>query len=270
MVNFCAGFATLLSVAAVVLLIFGEIGQIETSIVTRHLRIVTIGTSGVGAAIAEHLDTGMANVTGLYNTATTYKVKTGNGTHDGLRKNYEFGIWNYCATNGDIGTERSYCTPRAFGAPIQPAAVFLQDVPTKFAEPLQAILPDSVFTADDYLGKFTTAASYLVFVGAIAAALCMLIGFVAHKGAYVLGAILALISALTLAIGLVIYTVIFSRIISAISDVQVAENVDLGVDVAYGNALWLMWGAAAAIIFAVLPFSIACCTGRTDSRIPRK
>jgi hypothetical protein len=31
----------------------------------------------------------------------------------------------------------------------------------------------------------------------------MLIGFVAHKGAYVLGAILALISALALAIGLV-------------------------------------------------------------------
>lgn len=270
MVNFCAGFATLLSVAAVVLLIFGEIGQIETSIVTRHLRIVTISTEGLGAAIAEQLDTGMANVTGLYNTGTTYKTRGNNGTHDGLRKNYEFGIWNYCATNGDIGSERSYCTTRSFGSAIQPAAVLLGDAPTEFVEPLQTILPDSVFTADDYLGRFTTAASYLLFVGAIATALCMLIGFVAHKGAYVLGAILALISALALAIGLVIYTVIFSRIISAISDVQVANNVDLGIDVAYGNALWLMWGAAAAIIFAVLPFSIACCTGRSDSRVPRK
>lgn len=67
----------------------------------------------------------------------------------------------------------------------------------------------------------------------------------------------------------VIYTVIFSRIISAISDVQVANNVDLGIDVAYGNALWLMWGAAAAIIFAVLPFSIACASLSQDLLLRR-
>jgi len=79
--------------------------------------------------------------------------------------------------------------------------------------------------------------SYLLFVGAIAVsrvssprggfnvdgfqfaqtALCMLIGFVAHKGAYVLGAILALISALALAIGLVSRVVAFPLLAPTLS-----------------------------------------------------
>jgi hypothetical protein len=64
----------------------------------------------------------------------------------------------------------------------------------------------------------------------------MLIGFIAHRFAYVLAALLAALGALTLAVGLVIYTVIFSRIIAAINDVKVA-GVSLGVSLTYGNGL---------------------------------
>lgn len=103
------------------------------------------------------MDTGRSNITDLYHKGNAYSVKT-NGTHDGLRKNYEFGMWNYCATNEDVGGERSYCTPRAFGSTIQPAKIFLQDAPAKYAEPMKQVLPDSVFTADEYLGRFTGAA----------------------------------------------------------------------------------------------------------------
>lgn len=64
----------------------------------------------------------------------------------------------YCASSGEIGSSRSYCTKRAFGANFQPAAVLLEDIPTKYASALNSTLPDTVFTADDYLGRFTTGA----------------------------------------------------------------------------------------------------------------
>lgn len=196
---------------------------------------------------------------------------------------------DYCTSNEGLGSTRSYCTPRAFGAAFQPAAVMLEDVPSKYEGPLKQVLPDSVFTADDYLGNFTSAAvsraplqpdgrgeggakgrrtaeadpqrplqSYMLFVGSILSLICLLIGCVAARGAYMLGAILSLLSALLLSIGLVIYTVIFTRVIQAIQDVQAVNDVDLGVDVELGNGLYLLWAAAGLMVFAILPFSIAC------------
>ncbi|KAK4046104.1 hypothetical protein OIV83_006357 [Microbotryomycetes sp. JL201] len=266
MVNFCAGSGILFSVAAVVLIIFGQIGQLSTSTVTRNLRIVSIDVSGLGEAIGEVTNNGANNLTDLYNQNTPYYVKdpVGPGRHDGLRKVYEFGLWNYCSTNGAVGSSpRSYCTRRGFGSTIQPAIVLQQDIPERFAPALTQVLPDSVFTADAYLGTYTKAATYLIFVGSIAAALVMLIGLIAQRFAFFLGSLLALLSFLSLAVGLVIYTVIISRVISSIDSATV-QGVDLGVSVSYGYSLWILWAATGVMLLSILPFAIACCTGRHD------
>jgi hypothetical protein len=98
-----------------------------------------------------------------------------------------FFVADYCATNGGVGSPRSYCTGSAFGSAFQPAISIMQDVPTKYEAALNRVLPDTVFTADDYLGRFTKVAvsarfvvrgaladaehlstqTYLVFIGAI-------------------------------------------------------------------------------------------------------
>lgn len=266
MVNFCAGSGILFSVAAVVLIIFGQIGQLSTATVTRNLRIVSINVAGFGEAIGEVTNNGGNNLTDLYNKDTPYFTKNpaGPGPHDGLRQNYEFGLWNYCATNGPVGSApRSYCTSRGFGSTIQPAVILEQDIPERFVPALRRALPETVFTADSYLGTYTKAATYLIFIGSIAAALVMLIGLIAQRFAFFLGSLLALLSFLSLAVGLVIYTVIFSRVIAGINTATI-QGTKVGITVSYGYSLWILWAAAGVMLLSILPFAIACCTGRHD------
>ncbi|SCV72446.1 BQ2448_3983 [Microbotryum intermedium] len=250
--NCCAGFGILLAVASVILLVFTNVAQLTPSTILRHLRIVTITTTGLAAALG--------NVNDLYDTASGYiGGRSVNGNHEGLRLTYEWGIWSYCTTGGSIGGPRSYCTKRSFGFEFRPALALLGDVPTQYEDALDAALPNNVFSDDKYLGRFTKAANYLVFIGSILAALAMLVGFGAHRFAFFFGAVVSLLAFLMLAVGAVIYTVLISRVKAAVNNVTVS-GVALGIKVAYGNALWLLWGATAAAFLAIIP-----CTGRNDS-----
>ncbi|KAM0754646.1 hypothetical protein T439DRAFT_321678 [Meredithblackwellia eburnea MCA 4105] len=257
--NFCAGAGIFLSVAAVVLLAFGNIGQINSSTIPKHLRIISLSTAGFGAAAAAAAgQTG--NITAIYNTAATVG---GNRTHNGIRLTYEWGVWGYCASNAaTVGGSRSYCSQRSFGATFQPASVLYTDIPTAYTSAFNATVPKSVFTDDAYLGNFTKAANYLVFIGSILAALAMLIGLVAHRFAFLLGAIFSFISFLALAVGLVIYTIIIVRVKAAVNNYKVNGTTSLGLEFEMGNALWLMWAATGCMLIAVAPFFCACCQGR--------
>jgi hypothetical protein len=91
----CAGFGIVFSVAAVVLLGIGSVSQINSSTIPRNLRIVTINTADLGEALAAVTKTeNSAEFKDLYNNDFTnsYRVQS-NGTHDGLRINYEWGFW---------------------------------------------------------------------------------------------------------------------------------------------------------------------------------
>ncbi|KAL8293774.1 hypothetical protein RQP46_000475 [Phenoliferia psychrophenolica] len=261
MVNICASGGIIFSVVAVVLLAFGEIGQINTSVVTRHLRIVSVSTTGFGAAIAASDGAPPDAVKGVYNTGT---LASANGTNAGLRMTYEWGLWNYCATNGGLGSSRSYCSKRQFGERFQPAKVLYNDLPVKYQGAFNASVPANVFRDDKYLGAFSMGAQYILFVGAILAALSMIVGLGSHRIAYLAGAIIAGLSFLCLAIGLVIYTIMISRVMKAVNGFKVAD-VAGGLHFTYGNGLWIMWAATGAIFFAIVPFLIACCTGRSSS-----
>ncbi|SCZ92372.1 BZ3500_MvSof-1268-A1-R1_Chr5-2g07814 [Microbotryum saponariae] len=257
--NCCAGFGILLAVAFRERKCFigGQIAQLNPSTIPRHLRIVTITTTGLAAALG--------NVNDLYDTASGYVGgRSVNGNNQGLRQTYEWGIWNYCTTGGSIGSQRSYCTKRSFGFEFRPALALLGDVPTQYEQALDAALPNNVFSDDKYLGRFTKVANYLVFIGSILAALAMLVGFGAHRFAFLFGAIVSLLAFLLLAAGAIIYTILLARVKAAINNATIS-GVAFGIKVAYGNALWLLWGATAAAFLAVIPYLIACCTGRNDS-----
>ncbi|GAA5877843.1 hypothetical protein JCM16303_000257 [Sporobolomyces ruberrimus] len=266
MVNCCAGTAIFFSWAAVILLVFGNIAQINPNSVPRHLRIVSIDTSGLSDSLSRSSGASPSNFTGLYNANTPYFTKGQDETrHDGLRKTYEWGLWSYCSSNGGVGDERSYCEDATIYPAFRPSKVLMADIPQEYANALTETLPDNVFTADDYLRNFTRAASYLIMVGSLASALAALFALFARRCAYSLAAIFAIIGFLTLAIGLVIYQVIFERAIKAINDATVS-GVNVGITLAYGNGLWILWAACACMLFTIPPTALACCFGRNDKR----
>ncbi|BGP43949.1 hypothetical protein JCM10450v2_008161 [Rhodotorula kratochvilovae] len=277
MPNFCAGLGLLFSFAAVILLVFTEITQINSDLIPRHLRIVSIDTSGLGVALASAAKSAAPALAGgnfseIYapqSVGEGYFVKpTGAAPHAGLYRGYEWGLWSYCATQGDLGAPRSYCYTRSIRPGFQPAQVLVEDVPEQYAELLKTVLPDNVFTADNYLGQYTQAATYLIMAGALSATIAALIGLFARRGAFVLGALFSIVGFLGLFIGCTIWTVIVARARSAINDAT-SEGTDVGIMLEYGNGLWIAWAATGLMLASVLPFSIACCTGRSDAA-PRR
>ena len=61
-----------ISNSAVILLVFGNIAQINPNSVPRHLRIVSINTSGLAEALSASSAPGVSNFTDLSNTNTPY------------------------------------------------------------------------------------------------------------------------------------------------------------------------------------------------------
>ncbi|GAA5938649.1 SUR7/PalI family protein [Sporobolomyces koalae] len=266
MVNCCASFGILFSWAAVILLVFGNIAQINPNSVPRHLRIVSIDTSGLAQALTTASGAAAANFTDIYNSNTPYFTKDADeARHDGLRKTYEWGLWSYCATNGGVGADRSYCEDATIHPAFQPAKVLMADIPQDYTNALSETLPNNVFTADDYLGRYTRAASYLIMIGSLATAIAALFALFARRCAFSLAAIFSIIAFLALAIGLIIYTVIFSRAIDAINDATVS-GVNVGITLTYGNALWVLWAACGCMLITIPSNALACCFGRNDKR----
>lgn len=264
MVNCCAGVGIFFSWAAVILLVFGNIAQINPNSVPRHLRIVSIDTSGLADALSAASGASASNFTDLYNKNTPYYTKHPvDARHDGLRKTYEWGLWSFCSSNGGIGDDRSYCEDASIKPAFQPAKVLMADIPQDYSSALDETLPDNVFTADGYLGNFTQAASYLIMVGSLATALAALFALFARRCAFSLATIFSIIAFLGLAIGLVIYSVIFSRAIQAINDATVS-GVNVGITLSYGNALWILWAACGCMLLTIPSNALACCFGRSD------
>ena len=190
--------------------------------------------------------------------------------------------WSYCEGARPLGSGEDYCSPRSLGNTFQPAAVLLSDVPTSLtpqvsqvrarspvdhavfgsSDRLAQVLPDSTFVADGYLHTFSKAGFYLIFVGTIFAGISMFIAVLSHHIAFILAAMAAFLSFLALAAGATIWTVIIAKVKHAVDGATVANNTSLGITVNYGNALWLVWGAAGAMILSVVPLLISCCAGR--------
>jgi hypothetical protein len=293
MTRLCASISVLFTVAATILLVFGEvrrpfcsflsslssrfssqISQINSDLIPRHLRIVSIDTSGVGVALAAQAKsaglTALAsnNFSEIYNNGEgEYYVKGANETrNDGLRKVYVWGLWctssssasfpflahdffhfsAYCTTNGDLGSPRSYCLSRSISGPrFHPAQVLLSDIPSTFSALLRDVLPSSVLEADTTLSTYTRGATYSLLVGDLCAALAAAIALFAKQGAFVLGTLLAVISFCGLAAGSAVWTVVVWKAEEAIGEAA-KKGTDVGITVSYGNGL---------VRFFPLPFS---------------
>ena len=85
-----------------------------------------------------------------------------------------------------------------------------------------------------------------------------LIAFLSHRFAFLLGALLALAGAALFFVGAAIWTAIIYKVRHSLADQQNTS----GLDVHYGNALWMTWAAGGASVLAVVPLLISCISGR--------
>lgn len=79
-------------------------------------------------------------------------------------------------------------------------------------------------------------------------------GLILCRFAFILGALTALLAFLLVGVGAAIYTAIIYRARRSINGATVANGTPLGIHVAYGNALWMIWGAVGALLLAIVPF----------------
>ena len=90
--------------------------------------------------------------------------------HAGLRTEYKFGLYSYCAyVNDTHGT----CSNSTAGTKLQPYVAFLGDIPSNYTGLTNSFIPDVTFINSNYLGDFSRGAYYLLLLGSIAVALAL-------------------------------------------------------------------------------------------------
>lgn len=245
---FCIHIGEFLTFAAVVLCVFANIGQLSNNIVTRNIRYVSVDTTGLGDALSR----AGQNVNNLYAQSQSSPVGQGNG----IKNDYQWGLYNYCA--GEESGDARSCSQRNFGFEFLPADAILADAPQDARQDLLNFLPESTFRDSSYLGRFSKAAMYLIFIGSCLALIAWIAGLLSHRFAFLGAAFIALLSALALGVGAALLTAIYVKAKDSIN------NANYGITVEYGNALWITWAAFAAVALSIVPYIISCCTGRSD------
>ncbi|KAH9911428.1 Glucanosyltransferase-domain-containing protein [Epithele typhae] len=243
----CIGTASFLSFAALMMLIFVHIGQINTAKVPRGISMVKVNMSGYGDGLAVALGD---PIFGLYAANDTIPLER----HLGLRDEYRFGLYGWCASVSGTGL----CSNVSAGNRFEPFTVILADMPSNYSSITTSLLTRGTFIDSDYLGSFTNGAYYLILIGTIATALTFFTGLLKHTLLFLLSTAFALISVVTLLIGAAIWTVIIKKgqDINGFVVGQASNPASVGITVETGNALILLWAAWASVLVSTLPYMI--------------
>jgi len=254
----CIGVASLLSFVATILLIFAHIGQTNHNSVARGISLVSVNVSGFGLAL--QTATGDASP-GFYNN-TPY-APLGQGL--GVRQIYEWGFYGHCAyVNKSMGL--GLCTAEGngtFGYAFAPLDVLLSDIPSgdkTYRQTSQLLIPPSTFKDSTYERTTSRAGFYLIFIGSISTALAFITGLIRHNATFSIALFLSLFGSLMTMIGAAIWSALIHKT-QSINKYEV-YSVDLGIDVSFGIALWLIWAAFIAMLLSTIPYFLSCYTYR--------
>ncbi|KAI5479114.1 integral membrane protein [Pseudohyphozyma bogoriensis] len=253
MARFFASTGVFFSVISVILLIFGLLGQVNDSYVPRHLSLFNVDVSALPAVIAS----AAVNLTAKDITYSgSDKYVSGATQGQGLRAQYSWGFWSYCAaTKVGTGEVPQYCDLSGFNERTRPVDSLYKDIPTVYQDGFNVTIPDSLWNLDGTAGDLSHAANAAVFLGALLTVLTTLVGCCAQKWAFVLSAVLAALSFVFVGAGTAVYTAVVMKAQDALTGNA------LGIKVSIGYGLWIMWGATAGVLLAVLPYFLACCAG---------
>ncbi|KAK7058362.1 hypothetical protein VNI00_001996 [Paramarasmius palmivorus] len=246
----CVGFASFLSFAALLLLIFSHVGQINTSTVPRGIYMARVNASGYGDA----LSTAFLNpITNLYTDNASAPL----GAEAGLRQYYQMGLYSYC---GFVNETAGICSNTTAGFQYKPFDDLKNDMAEQYQFYTDAIFQfPSTFRDSKYLGSLSRAAYYLILLGTICTAIAFFTGIAKHNLTFLFSAIFAAISCIFILIGATIWTVIIkkSESINTVVIGSANNSSPLGITVSTGPGLYLVWAAFACLFASTIPYMIS-------------
>ncbi|PPQ67412.1 hypothetical protein CVT25_005991 [Psilocybe cyanescens] len=245
----CIGFASILSFASVILLIFVHIGQINTSTVPRKISMVKVNMTGYGSTIETITFPNTDTTSGLYTNNSSAPLNA----QAGLRQFYDFGLYSYC---GYVTGGEGICGNHTAGQKYTPFDIIQSDMATNFSVLNAAIIPENTFRDSSYLGKSSKAAYWMILLGTICAALALLTGVAKNNLTFFVSAIFSALGSLLLLIAASIWTVMIKKS-QVINTSLTPTNVPLNIIVSEGNGLFLTWAAFACLIVSVVPYVVS-------------
>ncbi|KIY51329.1 hypothetical protein FISHEDRAFT_37365 [Fistulina hepatica ATCC 64428] len=254
----CVGFGSLLSFAAVLLMIFCHVGQISTSNVPRHIYMAKVNATDYGAALTHAL---LDPIDGLYATNASAPL----GKQKGLRDIYQWGLYSYCAYL-DIRSNdtQGVCGNQTIGNQFRPYNALTGDMLSNYSAITYYIMYGTTFYDSKYLGQSTKAAYWMLLLGTITAALAFLTGFAKRSYLFFFSTGMSVVAAILLLVAATIWTVMIKKA-GAIDDFVIGESskaTSLGITVHPGIGLYLLWASFALMFASIMPYMLVCCTYR--------
>jgi hypothetical protein len=235
-----------------ILLIVAHVGQINTSSTPRGISMANVDMSLYSAGLASAFKD---PIQGLYTSNPSAPL----GSQAGLRQQYKFGLYSYCAY---VTSTQGICTNHTIADQFRPYDAVISDMITNYSQYTDAIVPDLTFRNSSYLGSSSQAAYWMLLLGTICASLALFTGLVKHTVAFLVSTTLAVLGSLLLLIGAAIWTVAIKKAESINSLVVTQTTVPLGIFVSLGPGLYLIWAAFVCLLISTVPYMISCCTYR--------
>ncbi|CAO1620176.1 unnamed protein product [Parajaminaea phylloscopi] len=245
---FFVGLGELLTLAATALAVLVNMGQLTQNIVARNIYLASMSTAGLGNSISA-AGAGSSS-SSLYAPNQAAAALQGQG----IKNEYYWGMYTLCAGAGVSGNRD--CSDRYIGYRWQPVQALEQDAPPTYTSQIQTIVGNGTVSDDHYLGLLSRVANIIILAGTILTGLAFLTGFLAHRFCFAFAALEALGAAGCLGVGAALWTAILYKAKNSVPD-------NIGIVIHYGNALWMTWGAFAAITLSIIPLILACCLGRS-------
>ncbi|KAF8807667.1 hypothetical protein BYT27DRAFT_7165643 [Phlegmacium glaucopus] len=248
----CVGFASVLSFASLILLIFLHVGQINTSAVPRKISMVKVNMSSYGAAIQAAI---FNPVQGLYTNNGSASLQA----EAGVRQTYEFGLYSYCAFVQD-GT--GICGNHTIGEQFRPFDTISADMLGNYSVLSAAFIQNSTFRDSKYLGQLSKAAYWMFLLGTICAALTVLTGILKNNLTFFVSSTFAVFGSVLLLIGASLWTVMIKKSQAINTTLNAVTQQPLGITLSSGSGVFIAWAAFACLAVSVIPYGISCCTYR--------
>jgi hypothetical protein len=248
----CIGFATIFSFAAVMLLIFVHVGQINTSSVPRGIAMAKVNVSQYGQTLARGLGD---PINGLYATNASAPLQK----EAGIRQLYKYGLYSYC---GYLNESAGSCSNTTMGNKYLPYNDLLADMSLNYSALTIFIINGTSSFTSQSIGSHTRSASYLILIGTICAFLAFVIGVYKHTLAFFASACLAILATVFTLTGAALWTTAINTSESVNGLILNTTNIPLGIEVSSGSGLSLLWAAVGLLIASLVPYLISCCTFR--------
>ena len=199
-------------------------GQLTHNIVARNIRMLSAEFQS--SIIAEN---------GVFNSELAKTLREPIAEHLGIRPLYAWGLYNYCGGSSDY--EQLECNTSKFGHQVNIPQAISDDLPISSSS--GTVAP---YQNQHDIDVYTRAGFYLLFVGTILVGVAFLLSLLTIPPALTIASLWALLGFALLVCGATMYTYFISRM---------KDLASAGIDISYGNALWMFWAAIGAALFAI-------------------